>query len=657
MNNNGIVKTLITPYAKNINEIFQQNERYLIDIYQRDYKWDKIQVETLLRDIELRFNLTERKNLKPPEIKNDVINRFKPYFLNTFLTCKTSNYFSIVDGQQRLTTILIILIKLSQLINKVHIDQSYEIKTVIPITLEKLIFETNDFGEPESYKIFNPNRHDAFDAIRTLDTDFKFSDETQKRITGNYEIISKYLNLFFKPKESDLEIDVIKLTYYIYYILEKLNIVDIKIEQQENVATIFEVVNDRGLGLKPYEILKGKLIGNLSNLEKESANKVWVELQNAYYNTRLENSTEKSIDLDTFFRTYLRANFADSETEYQKFEDKYHYEIYSNEKILNYFGRFEDNERLYKWVTEEFKYFAELYLYLRTTYDDEYLIYNKLLDQNQQYLLIMSCIDLEDKNKKEKINAIAKKFDQFHSILRLLNEYESNKFQNLIYKLNTQIRNKSIDESLKAFDRVLIEYLESEEVVGKDIYKEINELFKWELLQDVRNNLANFSKYVLMRTDRYLAYELDKPSYCKESLKELEDRFNKNNKKQYGMHLEHIYAQNDKNYQLFTKNGVFDEGKFKEVRNKLGMLLLLKDRQNISSNNDYYNLKIEDYKTSNLIWNELLVGHIDIVDRRNLPPSVNFTKIDPDNNGVFPIDKVDTRQQEIFNMIKLVWCF
>ena len=87
------------------------------------------------------------------------------------------------------------------------------------------------------------------------------------------------------------------------------------------------------------------------------------------------------------------------------------------------------------------------------------------------------------------------------------------------------------------------------------------------------------------------------------------------------------------------------------------MVLLLKDKQNISSSNDYYEPKMEDYATSNLIWNELLVGHLDSIDLKNLPKDISFTKIYPDSNGVFPLDEVETRQRGIFDMIKLLWCF
>ena len=653
-----ILESLIIPDGKTLNDVFQKKERYLIDIYQRDYKWEKNQVETLLKDIELRFNLTERKNLEPKDIKSDMIRRFKPYFLNTFLTCKTADYISIVDGQQRLTTFLIILITLRQLVEEVHQNDDYKTKTISVNVLDKLIFEADDFDNPEYYKIFNTNRQGAFDSILKGNVDFAAKEETQKKIKENYELISKYYNKFFKSVNNELNIDVNKLTYYIYYILEKLNIVEIKIEHQENVATIFEVVNDRGLGLNPYEILKGKFIGNLKNEQKEAANDIWVELQNKYYNSTIVNSTENKIDLDTFFRIYFRAKFADSEAEYKNFEDKYHYEIYQNEKILDFFGRFDDNEKLYNWVVKDFKYYAELHLKIRTTYENEYFIFNKLLDQNQQYLLIISAIELNDVKETEKITYIAKKFDQLHTTLRLLDVYDSNAFQDLIYKLNFQLRNKTIGDVEQIFDKILIKYLEKEGVITSGVYQKISDLYKWELFQNVKNKLPNFSKYVLMRIDRYLAEKLDKPSYCKESLRETEERFNKNNRRRYGMHLEHIYAHNDKNIALFTNElGVVDETKFNIARNKLGMVLLLKDSQNISSNNDYYKQKMEDYATSNLIWNELLVGHFDSVDTKNLPKDISFTRICPDSNGVFPFDKVEIRQKEIFDMIKLLWCF
>ena len=56
------------------------------------------------------------------------------------------------------------------------------------------------------------------------------------------------------------------------------------------------------------------------------------------------------------------------------------------------------------------------------------------------------------------------------------------------------------------------------------------------------------------------------------------------------MHLEHIYAHNNANRALFLDpiTNVFDAALFEQTRNYLGMVLLLKDSQNISSGNDIY---------------------------------------------------------------------
>ena len=161
-----------------------------------------------------------------------------------------------------------------------------------------------------------------------------------------------------------------------------------------------------------------------------------------------------------------------------------------------------------------------------------------------------------------------------------------------------------------------------------------------------------------MRIDRYLSEYLDKPSYAGAdiTLRELEDRFNKSTRKKYGLHLEHIYARNEPNMAEFNDiNGIFDEHSFKTERNKLGMVLLLKDAQNLSSNNEVYKDKIDTYTKSNFIWNEVLTGHLPNVDKEKLPNELRTDVILPNEKGAFPRDKVESRQQLIFNAIKSIW--
>jgi Protein of unknown function (DUF1524) len=432
--------------------------------------------------------------------------------------------------------------------------------------------------------------------------------------------------------------------------------VEIRIERQDNVAVIFEVVNARGLGLKPYEILKGKLIGGRPAAQKEKANQVWTELQDQYFATELRNTTDKTIDLDLFFRAFFRAKFADSETDYEKFEGDYHYEVYQNPKIRKFFGEFHDRDLLFRRITEDFRYFADLYFRLTTSYDEEYLSFNKLLDQNQQYLLQISNIRRKDPNEKAKIRAIARKFDQIHVILRLLDAYDSNEFQRLIYPLYAAIREKDITAALGEFDDALINILANAGIITMGQYKEAKELFEYERFKGMANKWLNFSKYILMRIDRHLAQILDKPSFASAGLAELENRFNRTGQRRLNaMHLEHIYTRHPKNKALFTKDGVFDESAFQQTRNLLGMVLLLKDKHNLSSHNDIYADKRDTYSRSNLIWNELLVGHLQDIDVPCLPPELRLQKIEPTAEGVFPRDKVEERQKAVFVAIKAIW--
>jgi hypothetical protein len=652
------VQKLITPNDQFIRAVFNSQRSYYIDIYQREYKWTDKQVKTLLNDLEVRFELSKRPKTLPLEIQQDVLEHFDPYFLNTYLTHTSPTATSIVDGQQRLTTLLLMLIKLYQIIEKLDSMGAAQGRTFKPHVLRPLIFEADDFGGATRFKIFNPNREAQLRAL-VDGTPFTAVDETQKRLRENYDIIGSYFDAFFKSDSDTSGFDLSKLTYYITYLLDRVSIVEIRIERQDNVAMIFEVVNDRGLGLNPYEILKGKFIGNLPPKAKEQANEIWVDLQDLYYRTELKNSTEATISLDDFFRTYFRAKFAKGADDYKSFETDYHYEIYRRPELRAHFGDFRDTDILFSRIKNEIQYFAKLYQELRTDYNNEreHLLYNKLLEQNQQYLLIMSAVIFDDPQREEKIRTISAKFDQLHTILRLLGAYESNTFQTTIYSLNEGLRNKSVAECRTVFDDLVIKILKDEELLEQGYSGDVPDIFTFERFKNARNNQVNFSKYLLMRIDRYFSKLLDKPSYCSATPAEIEERFNKNNRRRYGMHLEHMYAHNEANHALFTDTatGLFDSASFDQTRNQMGMVLLLKDAQNLSSSNDIYHDKLDDYGCSNIIWNEILAGELPDVDAGCLPTAFQNAFIGADDTGAFPKDKVETRQRLFFEAVKTIW--
>jgi hypothetical protein len=181
--------------------------------------------------------------------------------------------------------------------------------------------------------------------------------------------------------------------------------------------------------------------------------------------------------------------------------------MYRNAAVRAYVGDFKDRSLLFERITKDIRYFAELYLDLRTSYGHEALIFNKLLDQNQQYLLILSAMKREDTERDAKIDGIAAKFDQFHTTLRLLEEYESNSFQRLVHPLNRDIRGKSMAEIGPIFDALLLETMVEAEVLQAGQCATAAEVFEFERFRGVRTRWANFSKYVLMRIDHYETFE------------------------------------------------------------------------------------------------------------------------------------------------------
>ena len=530
------VEKLITPDDKTIDTVFNKSTSYYIDIYQREYKWNRSQVQTLLNDIQVRFDIGQMRETDPHLIKEDVLVNFEPYFVNTFLTNEVPGKKNIVDGQQRLTTFLIILIKIYQ-IAKDQKEKNPSLEIYESEFIEDRIFETGAFGD-KKFKIHNENREVAFSSIinKTYD-ELDNIDETQQKIIDNYKFINSYFDKFLF--DSEKKFDPIKFNYYLTYLLNRISIVEIEITSSHNVAMIFEVVNDRGLGLKPFEILKGKFLGILNDSQKEGANKAWTEILDAHYKV---NS-----DVDDFFKLYFRSKFAKNLSEYERMEREYHYEAYKNSAIRDYFGDFKDKQKLYEFVTKELTFFSTLYLELRSSTAFRFVLFNRMLDQRQQYLLIMSAIKYNDPERENKIELVAKKFDQMHILLRLKNQYNSSSFlPDYIIEICPKIREQDIDEITSQFDKSVIGKLEEHDFIQKNTSSTISDLFNTFTYQDLVHQNKNLSKYILLRVDETLSKIMGRASLVTDASIDIEYLFNRTNRRSYELHLEHMYAHNEK---------------------------------------------------------------------------------------------------------------
>ena len=116
-----------------------------------------------------------------------------------------------------------------------------------------------------------------------------------------------------------------------------------------------------------------------------------------------------------------------------------------------------------------------------------------------------------------------------------------------------------------------------------------------------------------------------------------------------GFHIEHILAHNEENMALFDG----DEERFSVERNRLGGILLLKGRDNISSNNETYVEKLKTYANT-LYWNETLRED---AYKSKLDMSDFKSRFDLDLKPLnqFGPDELEQRQQLLFQIASYIW--
>lgn len=104
----------VNPEKQNINSLFSTTN-YSIDFYQREYKWKEDEVKRLIDDIFYHFEQSYAKHADLDVTEANVARTYSWYYLNTYITNKTDGRIFVVDGQQRLTTLTLMLIALYHL--------------------------------------------------------------------------------------------------------------------------------------------------------------------------------------------------------------------------------------------------------------------------------------------------------------------------------------------------------------------------------------------------------------------------------------------------------------------------------------------------------------------------------------------------------------
>lgn len=213
--------------GKSIKSIFDGQYKYIVPLYQRNFAWRKDEIEQLLQDVYEAFKRDKESY----------------YYIGSLVVLKRANGdFEVIDGQQRLTTLSLITKILG--INeepRLFYDSRPEVEEFFRI-FYKSIDATCDIDYPQIFYLKN-----AIDYIK----------ETTLDATGKSNI---------KITDKD----------FINYFANNVILVRVEIPQDTDVASYFEIMNNRGVQLQKHEILKSLLIAKLENeTEQKEFAKIW----------------------------------------------------------------------------------------------------------------------------------------------------------------------------------------------------------------------------------------------------------------------------------------------------------------------------------------------------------------------------------------------
>ncbi|MEA3211695.1 MAG: hypothetical protein QOE70_4752 [Chthoniobacter sp.] len=153
--------------AKTIRELLK-GAKYSIDYYQREYKWQEKQIAELVEDLTQRFLEDYR-----PDHARKKVREYGHYFLGSIILSKKESDAYIVDGQQRLTSLTLLLIYLR------NRQRDLEVK----VNIDELI-SSEAFGE-KSYNLDVPERTPCMDALAEPPHFFDTTDKAESLQTSS----------------------------------------------------------------------------------------------------------------------------------------------------------------------------------------------------------------------------------------------------------------------------------------------------------------------------------------------------------------------------------------------------------------------------------------------------------------------------------------
>ncbi|SIT13693.1 Uncharacterized conserved protein, contains ParB-like and HNH nuclease domains [Chryseobacterium ureilyticum] len=568
---------------------------YVVPEYQREYVWTEIQINQLLDDIFEEFDFNPNKE----------------YFIGSTVVFKNNDgFYELIDGQQRTTSIFLIICAFKQIYKEREIDTD---------TIERMIKDktVNSLGDSvDCYKL-ELQYKDSSDVLSKIANNLERPENLKgsaERLYNSYESVINFLKNKFKEDE-----DPILLKKFFVYIYRKLKFIQIETPEINDALKIFETINERGVGLNPMDLLKNLLFRQVDRNDFNSLKDKWKTLIKI-----LEKNNEKPL---RFLRYFIMSNY--------KVNNQRGEEIIREEEIYKWFIK-PENIAQCNYEKKPFE-FVELLLENANCYINFFKGLNKDGSKNvyldnisklgggafKQHLILL----LAGRNLPQ---------DQFN--------YFAKQIETLVfYYFITKEQTKEFERNFSKWAKSILKITSQQELINfvrENIAPVIdakeNE-YKVAFLETRQNNLQQYRiRYILAKIAQYLDQER-LGTYIPQVL---------DNYITKGVEIEHILPFNPAQ-ELRVEIGE----EYDDLKIRLGNLTLLEKTMNIVVSNDFYSKKVNEYAKSPFYLSKSLSG----LDNIGVNSSVTRLNQKLKSFETWNKESIIERQNMLLDLSKDIW--
>lgn len=572
-----------------------KNNFYIVPDYQREYVWNAdSEVAQLLTDVYDAYAADKNKE----------------YFIGTTVVYheKTNNSSELIDGQQRTTTLFLMLCAF----RNIYKDRGLSTNVMDSLIYESTLDDNGDEINKYHLELQYEETSKLIDAIAQNKERPQILSASGTRIELAYQSIYRYI---VDNSTNDNE----ELKGMFLYFFRKLKFIQINAPDINDALKIFETINERGVGLNPMDLLKNLIFRQVDRNQFDKLKDKWRQLV-----LLLEKNTEKPL---RFLRYYIMSNYP-STTNSSK----------GDENIIR-------EDEIYKWMSNH----ADLCKFTKDPFG-----FVDLLSENASCYINFAKGNDRDGNRSPYLDNIKRlgggAFRQHLIVLLAARNMSKEMFdylamnleKYLFYALFTKVQAKVFEKLFGKWDLELCSIKNMEELikfVENNIKPEIDRMsteYKTRFLSFKQSDLQLYRvRYILAKLSQFL----DMAHSGSKSLSMLDNYYRQ------GTEIEHILPQSPSE-ELKSKYENYDELVY-----RLGNITLLEQPMNGAIKNSSYEKKLPVYAASNFYLTSSL-NHLDNVGKNTAITRVNkylrsFT--------VWNEEAITIRQEMLYNLSLEIW--